>query len=163
MSNQYICLWFDHEAEEAANFYCSIFKNSKLGSVARYGPAAAKVSGCQEGSVMTVNFELDGMRYMALNGGPVFKHTPAMSICVNCDTQDEIDYYWEKLAQGGGVVECGWLTDKYGISWQIVPSIMDKMMEDKDEAKKDAVMGALIKMKKLEIAPLEKAFAAAGK
>jgi predicted 3-demethylubiquinone-9 3-methyltransferase (glyoxalase superfamily) len=159
MKSVYPCLWFDNQAEEAVNFYTGIFKDSKIGTVTRYGESGAKSSGQKEGSIMTIDFELNGQRYLALNGGPIFKFTPAISMIVSCDTQEEIDYYWAKLSEGGGEVECGWLTDKYGMSWQVVPSMMDEVFRDKDEAKKDRFMAALVKMKKLEIEPLKKALA----
>jgi predicted 3-demethylubiquinone-9 3-methyltransferase (glyoxalase superfamily) len=154
----YQCLWFDNQADEAANFYVSIFKNSKIGNVTHYGLSASKASGQPEGSVMTVEFELDGQRYMALNAGPAFKFNPAISMVVNCETQEEIDHFWKELSNGGKIVECGWLTDKYGISWQIVPAVLEEMRRDKDPAKNDRVMAQVVKMKKLEIEPLQRAF-----
>jgi predicted 3-demethylubiquinone-9 3-methyltransferase (glyoxalase superfamily) len=154
----YPCLWFDNQAEEAANFYVSIFKNSKIENVARYGASASKASGQPEGSVMTVEFELDGQHYMALNAGPAFKFNPSISMVVNCETQDEIDHFWNELSNGGKIVECGWLTDKYGISWQIVPAVLEEMRRDNDSAKNDRVMAQVVKMKKLEIEPLQRAY-----
>jgi predicted 3-demethylubiquinone-9 3-methyltransferase (glyoxalase superfamily) len=153
-------LWFDTQAEEAANFYTSVFKNSKIVSVARYGEEAAKASGRPKGSAMTVAFELDGQKFVALNGGPHFKFTEAVSFVVNCQTQEEVDHYWEKLSAGGDekAQQCGWLKDKYGLSWQIVPDVLDKMMQDKDPKKSGRVMAALLKMKKLDIKALQQAF-----
>jgi len=153
-------LWFDTQAEEAANFYTSIFKNSKIVSVARYGEEAAKASGRPTGRAMTVAFQLDGQNFVALNGGPHFKFTEAVSFVVNCETQEEVDHYWEKLSAGGDekAQQCGWLKDKYGLSWQIVPTVMVEMLQDKDPKKSERVMAALIKMKKLDIKTLKKAY-----
>ena len=150
-------LWFDHQAEEAMQFYTSIFKNSKAGAIARYGDAGPG----PKGSVMTATFELEGQPFLALNGGPNpdFKFTPAISFVVNCDTQQEIDMYWEKLSQGGRTNQCGWLTDKFGVTWQIVPSSLGRMMQDKDASRSKRVMHALLKMEKLDIATLERAYA----
>jgi predicted 3-demethylubiquinone-9 3-methyltransferase (glyoxalase superfamily) len=154
------CLWFDNQAEEAAKFYTTIFKNSKIGKIARYGEKGARVSGRPQGSVMTVTFKLDGQEFMALNGGPIFKFTEAISLIVNCGTQKELDYYWEKLSEGGDekAQQCGWLKDKYGLSWQIVPTVLGKMMQDKDPMKSERVMAALLQMKKLDIAALKRAY-----
>ena len=149
-------LWFDGKAEEAANFYVSVFRNSKLGAVCRYGESAAKASGRPAGSVMTVEFQLDGQQFVALNGGPVFKFNESVSFVVNCETQAEIDYYWKKLCAGGEEVQCGWLKDKYGLSWQIVPTILPKLMQGR---KADKAMGAILTMKKLDIAALQRAAA----
>jgi predicted 3-demethylubiquinone-9 3-methyltransferase (glyoxalase superfamily) len=146
-------LWFDNQAEEAAKFYVSIFKNSKIVNVARYGDAGPG----PKGSVMTVRFQLDGQEFVALNGGPQFKFTEAISFVVNCETQEEIDYFWEKLSGGGGKSRCGWLKDKFGLSWQIVPSALSEMVDDKDPAKSDRVMKALMQMDKLDIATLQRA------
>lgn len=151
-------LWFDDNAEEAAKFYGSIFRNSRIVNVARYGEAGAKASGRPKGSVMTVAFELEGQPFVALNGGPVFTFSPAISFAVSCDTQKEIDELWEKLTDGGEEVECGWLKDKYGVSWQIVPAGLGEMMSDPDTARSERVMQALVQMKKLDIAPLRKAY-----
>ena len=153
-------LWFDGKAEEAANFYTSVFKNSKIVSVSRYGDEAAKASGMPKGAAMTVAFRLDGQDFVALNGGPHFKFTEAVSFVVNCETQKEVDHYWEKLSAGGDETaqQCGWLKDKYGLSWQIVPSVMVEMLQDKDPKKSGRVMAALIKMKKLDIKTLKKAY-----
>ena len=152
------CLWFDHEAEEAANFYTSIFKNSKINSISRYNDSVADAAGRPKGSVMTVVFELDGQEFMGLNGGPIFKFSEAISIMVNCKTQEEIDEYWDKLSAGGQEVECGWLKDKFGLSWQIVPTAFGEMMQDKDPVKTGRMMGALLQMKKLDIQKLQDAF-----
>jgi predicted 3-demethylubiquinone-9 3-methyltransferase (glyoxalase superfamily) len=153
-------LWFDTQAEEAANFYTSIFKNSKIVSVARYGDEGAKASGRPKGSAMTVAFELEGQKFVALNGGPHFKFTEAVSFVVNCQTQEEVDHYWEKLSAGGDekAQQCGWLKDKYALSWQIVPTVMVEMLQDKDPKKSERVMAALIKMKKLDIKTLKQAY-----
>jgi predicted 3-demethylubiquinone-9 3-methyltransferase (glyoxalase superfamily) len=147
-------LWFDNQAEEAAKFYVSVFKNSKVKEMTRY--TGEEPSG-QKGSVMTVSFELDGQEFVALNGGPQFKFTEAVSFVVNCGTQEEIDYYWEKLTAGGGEeVQCGWLTDKYGLSWQVVPTKIRKWAED--AAGFQRVMHAVMQMKKLDITALERAY-----
>lgn len=151
-------LWFDDKAEEAANFYVSIFKNSKIGIISRYGEAGAKVSGRPKGTVMTVAFELEGQEFVALNGGPHFKFTEAISFVVNCKTQDEVDELWEKLSKGGEESQCGWLKDKYGLSWQIVPIVLGEMMSDKDARKSERVMQAMLQMKKLDIKRLEQAY-----
>ncbi|MCI0565483.1 MAG: VOC family protein [Nitrososphaera sp.] len=151
-------LWFDDNAEAAAKFYTSIFKNSRIIEVARYGDAGAEVSGRQKGTVMTVTFELEGQRFMALNGGPVFKISPAISFFVSCETQQEVDDFWEKLSEGGEIVQCGWLKDKYGVSWQIVPTVLGEMLHDKDAKKSERVMEAMLQMKKLDIQGLKKAY-----
>ena len=145
-------LWFNDNAEEAAKFYCSVFKNSKILSTT---PKPESVPGPNV-SVLTVDFELDGQRFAALNGGPQFKFTEAISLVVNCDTQEEIDYFWEKLSEGGQKVECGWLKDKYGLSWQVVPSNLTELLQG-DIQKTDRVMKAVMQMKKLDIAEMEKA------
>jgi predicted 3-demethylubiquinone-9 3-methyltransferase (glyoxalase superfamily) len=152
------CLWFDGQAEEAARFYTSIFKNSKIGNLTRYGDSAAAASGRPKGSVMTVTFKLDGQDFMALNGGPEFKFTEAISFMVKCESQDEIDHFWAKLSEGGHPNVCGWLKDKFGLSWQIVPAALEAMMEDKDPKKAERVMSALMQMKKLDIKILKEAF-----
>jgi predicted 3-demethylubiquinone-9 3-methyltransferase (glyoxalase superfamily) len=154
------CLWFDNNGEEAAMFYASIFKNSKIKNIARYGDAAAQAAGRPKGSVLTVSFELDGQEFLALNGGPMFKFSEAVSFMVNVDNQDELDHYWNKLSEGGDhkAQQCGWLKDKFGVSWQIVPSMMAKMMSDPDPAKSNRVMQALLPMKKLDIKTLQKAY-----
>jgi predicted 3-demethylubiquinone-9 3-methyltransferase (glyoxalase superfamily) len=152
-------LWFDNSAEEAAKFYTSIFKNSKIIHIAHYGEAAAKVSGRPKGTVMIVIFELEGQRFMALNGGPIFKFSPAISFLVNCETQEEVDELWEKLSEGGEKEQCGWLKDKYGVSWQIVPNALGEMLQDKDAKKSERVMEAMLQMKKIDIDSLKKAYA----
>ncbi|HEY2924401.1 MAG TPA: VOC family protein [Candidatus Eisenbacteria bacterium] len=154
------CLWFDKKAEEAAKFYVSIFKNSKIGAISRYGEEGAKVSGMPKGTVMTVTFQLDGQEFMALNGGPQFTFSPAISFMVNCKTQQEIDELWEKLSEGGAKEVCGWLRDKYGVSWQIVPTVLGEMMQDKDTEKTERVMKAMLQMKKLDIETLKQAYTA---
>jgi predicted 3-demethylubiquinone-9 3-methyltransferase (glyoxalase superfamily) len=151
-------LWFDAQAEEAAKFYVSVFKNSKIDKVTRYPDQAVKKIGRAPGSVMTVEFTLDGVGFVALNGGPQFKFTEAISFNVNCDTQKEIDYFWEKLsADGGETGPCGWLKDKFGLSWQISPPVLAEMLADKDKAKAERVMFAMMEMDKIDIAALERA------
>ena len=151
-------LWFDNQAEEAMNFYVSIFKNSKIVSVARYDDESAKASGRPAGSVMTATFQLDGQDFIALNGGPEFKFTEAISFFVNCETQEEVDELWEKLTKGGEEVQCGWLKDKYGISWQIVPTILGELMSDPDPVKAQRVTKAMLQMKKIDIKALKQAY-----
>lgn len=152
-------LWFNDNAEEAVNFYTSIFKNSKIGSISRYDEEAAKASGRPKGSVMVASFQIEGQEFIALNGGPTFTFTEAVSFVVNCETQEEVDYYWEKLASGGGQESvCGWLKDKYGLSWQVVPTILSKLLQDKDAQKSQRVMHAMLKMKKIIIADLQNAY-----
>ena len=150
-------LWFDDKAEEAVKFYTSIFENSKIGKIARYDEAGEKASGRPRGSVMTVEFQLEGQQFVALNGGPQFKFTEAISFVVNCETQEEVDYYWEKLSKGGKEVQCGWLKDKYGLSWQIVPTVLGKLVSDKDAARSQRVMQAMLKMVKLDVKKLKQA------
>ena len=150
-------LWFNNNAEEAVKFYRSVFKKSKVINVARYGEAGEKASGRPKNSVMTVEFEIEGQRFIALNGGPHFKFTEAISFVISCRTQAEIDYYWKKLSAGGKEVQCGWLKDKYGVSWQIVPAILGELMGGKDPAKGQRVMEALLKMVKLDIKKLKQA------
>ena len=152
------CLWFDDQAEEAAHFYVSLIKNSKILNVARYGESGAKISGKPQGSVMTVTFQLDGQEFMALNGGPQFKFTEAISLILNCETQAEVDELWEKLSAGGEKGPCGWLKDMYGLSWQIVPTALGRMLQDKDAEKSKRVMQAMLQMKKIEIRKLEQAY-----
>jgi predicted 3-demethylubiquinone-9 3-methyltransferase (glyoxalase superfamily) len=152
-------LWFDDKAEEAAKFYTSIFKNSKIGNIARYGDAGAQVSGRAKGTVMTVEFQLEGQKFVALNGGPQFKFTEAISFVVNCQTQEEVDHYWETLSDGGQEVQCGWLKDKYGLSWQIVPTVLGEMLSDPDPKKAERVMKAMLQMKKIDIKGLQQAYA----
>lgn len=153
-------LWFDDQAEEAARFYTSIFPNSKIVGVTRYGAEGANVSGRPNGSVMTVAFELDGQAFVALNGGPHFTFTEAVSFVVNCRTQEELDHYWAKLAAGGNAKaqQCGWLKDKYGLSWQIVPTVLSEMLQDKDPQRSERVMHAVLQMKKLDIRTLKSAY-----
>lgn len=151
------CLWFDHQAEEAANFYVSIFKNSKIGTVSRYGEEGAKAAGRPKGSAMVVTFTLNGQEFMGLNGGPMFKFSPAISFMVNCATQREVDRYWAKLSEGGQEGQCGWLTDKFGVSWQIVPRVLGRLMSSKDAKKSERVMKTLLQMKKLDIKGLQQA------
>ena len=147
-------LWFESQAEEAANFYTSIFKDSRIGKISRYGEAGPG----PKGTVLTVSFTLNGEEFIALNGGPKYKFTPAISFVVNCDTQQEIDEYWSKLLAGGRPDQCGWLTDKYGLSWQIVPTILGQLMADKDTQKSARVMKALLQMTKLDIDVLKSAY-----
>ena len=148
------CLWFDNQAEEAAKFYTSIFKRSKIGAIARYGDSGPG----PKGGVMTVMFELDGHEYMGLNGGPYFKLTEAFSLIVNCETQEEIDALWEKLSEGGEKSQCGWVKDRFGLSWQIVPTVLRELMSGPDPRKSQRVMAALLKMRKLDIKELRKAY-----
>jgi predicted 3-demethylubiquinone-9 3-methyltransferase (glyoxalase superfamily) len=151
-------LWFDDQAEEAARFYVSIFKGSRITSVVRYDDAAAKASGRPKGSVMTVAFELDGQPFTALNGGPHFKFTEAISLVVNCETQEEVDHFWGKLSADGQEVQCGWLKDRFGVSWQVVPTIVIEMLQDKDPDKSRRVMAAMLKMTKLSVEGLKNAY-----
>jgi len=151
-------LWFDNQAEEAVNFYISIFKNSKIVGVTRYGEAGADVSGKPKGTVMTIAFRIEGQEFVALNGGPAFTFSPAISFVVNCETQEEVDNLWEKLSEGGEIEECGWLRDKYGVSWQIVPTILVELLQDKDAGKSERVMKAMLQMKKLDIKGLKQAY-----
>ena len=154
-------LWFDHEAEEAAKFYTSIFKNSKIGRILRYGEEAAKVSstGQPAGSVLTVGFEIEGQKFVALNGGPLFKFNESISFVVNYETQQEVDYFWEKLtADGGEESQCGWLKDKFGLSWQVTPTVLIDMLHDKDPEKAERVMKAMLQMQKIEIPKLKAAY-----
>jgi len=155
-------LWFDNQAEAAAEFYVSVFKNSKITNVARYGEAGAKASGMPTGTAMTVAFQLEGQEFTALNGGPQFKFTEATSFVVNCETQKEVDDLWKKLSDGGEEGPCGWLKDKYGLSWQIVPTVLGKMLQDNDARKSERVMKAMLLMKKLEIEGLKRAYEQAG-
>jgi predicted 3-demethylubiquinone-9 3-methyltransferase (glyoxalase superfamily) len=155
------CLWFDHQAEEAAKFYTSIFKNSRIGSISRYGEAGREVHGMPAGTVLTVDFELEGQSFTALNGGPIFKFNESISFQVHCETQQELDYYWEKLSEGGdkNAQQCGWLKDKYGASWQVVPAVLPKLLMDSDPKKSARTMQALLQMKKLDIDKLKQAHA----
>ena len=147
-------LWFDGKAEEAMHFYVSIFKNSKAGSIVRYGDAGPG----PKGTVMVATFQLDGQEFIALNGGPQFTFSPAISFVVNCETQEEVDAFWEKLSEGGEKQQCGWLKDKYGLSWQIVPTVLGKMMQDKDAEKSQRVMKAMLQMNKINIERLKQAY-----
>jgi predicted 3-demethylubiquinone-9 3-methyltransferase (glyoxalase superfamily) len=147
-------LWFDGNAEEAANFYTSVFQNAKIGKISRYGESGPG----PKGSVMVVTFELFGQEFIALNGGPQFKFTPAISLLVNCETQQEVDELWEKLSQGGRKDRCGWLQDKYGLSWQIVPTALSRLLSDPDPQKAARVMNAMMQMEKLDIAGLQQAY-----
>jgi predicted 3-demethylubiquinone-9 3-methyltransferase (glyoxalase superfamily) len=151
-------LWFNDQAEEAVKFYTSIFKHSKVLKVARYGEAGERASGRPKDSVMTVEFELEGHKFVALNGGPHFKFNEAVSFVVNCKTQAEVDKFWKKLSAGGKEIECGWLKDKFGVSWQIVPTILSELVCDRDSEKAQRVMQALLRMKKLDIKKLKKAY-----
>ena len=155
------CLWFDDQALPAAEFYTSIFKNSKIGKISRYGEAGREVHGKPAGSVMTVAFELDGQVFTALNGGPVFRFTEAISLQIDCESQKEVDYYWDKLSEGGDdkAQQCGWLKDRYGLSWQVVPRALIELMSDPDPEKSGRVMEAMLRMKKIDIAGLERAAA----
>jgi predicted 3-demethylubiquinone-9 3-methyltransferase (glyoxalase superfamily) len=155
------CLWFDDQAEAAARFYTGIFGNSRIMGISRYGEAGREFHGKAPGSVMTVAFELDGQTFTALNGGPVFTFNEAISLQVNCETQDEVDHYWDQLSMGGDekARQCGWLKDRYGVSWQIVPTALVEMLRDADTAKSQRVMQALLQMKKLDIADLKRAYA----
>ena len=147
-------LWFDHQAEEAANFYTSIFKNSKRGTVMRYGEEGPG----SKGTVMSTTFELEGQEFIALNGGPMFTFSPAISFFVKCDTQAGVDHFWEKLSAGGEMQPCGWLKDRYGVSWQIVPTVLGEMLADEDPEKAGRVMRAMLQMKKLDIEGLKRAY-----
>jgi predicted 3-demethylubiquinone-9 3-methyltransferase (glyoxalase superfamily) len=154
------CLWFDDQAETAVGFYAAIFKNSKIVKISRYGEAGREVHKRPVGSVMTVAFELDGQAFTALNGGPIFKFNEAISFQVNCETQEEVDYYWDKLSEGGDkkAQQCGWLKDKYGASWQVVPSVLPDMLTDSDSEKSQRAFQAMMQMKKLDIDELKRAF-----
>ena len=155
------CLWFDDQAEEAAGFYTAIFKNSKIGTIARYGEAGREIHGKPAGSVMTVAFELDGQMVTALNGGPDFKFNEAISLQINCETQEEVDYYWEKLTEGGDekAQQCGWLKDRYGVSWQVVPKALIEMLTAPDYEKSQKAMEAMLRMKKIDIEELRRTLA----
>ena len=152
------CLWFDDKAEEAMKFYVSIFKNSMVGRITRYGEQGAEVSGRPKGTVMTATFEIEGQEFLALNGGPHFKFSEAISFIVNCETQEEIDKFWGKLSDGGEKGVCGWLKDKYGVSWQIVPTILGEMLQDKDPEKTNRVMSAILQMGKIDIERVQQAY-----
>ena len=154
------CLWFDNQAEEAANFYASVFKNSRIGRISRYGKEGYEIHGRPEGTVMTVEFEIAGQTFTALNGGPVFTFNEAVSFQVLCETQDEVDYYWEKLSEGGDeqAQQCGWLKDRYGLSWQIVPKGLVELVGDPGSAKSQRAMKAMLQMKKIDIDKIRRAF-----
>ncbi|HEY6237032.1 MAG TPA: VOC family protein [Candidatus Elarobacter sp.] len=147
-------LWFDGKAEEAANFYVSVFENAKINSVSRYGEDSPGTAG----TVMTVSFELDGLEFVALNGGPEYTFTPAVSFSIDCKTQAEVDHFWDRLTEGGRPIQCGWLQDKFGLSWQVVPSVLPELLQGDDGAKSDAVMQAMLKMVKLDIKTLQDAY-----
>lgn len=157
------CLWFADEAEEAARFYTGIFKNSRITAITRYGSAGFEVHQRPAGSVMVVAFELDGQSFTALNGGPIFKFNEAVSLQVHCATQEEIDYYWERLSAGGdpAAQQCGWLKDRYGLSWQVVPDDMDELFRDEKSAGTQRAMNAMLRMKKLDLAEMRRAYAGA--
>ena len=151
-------LWFDTQAEEAANFYCSIFDDSRIRRISRYGKTGREVHGKEAGTVLTVEFELTGQTFIALNGGPQFKFNEAISFQITCETQDEIDRFWNRLTQDGQEGQCGWLKDKYGVSWQVVPSTLPQMLTDADSAKSERVMAALMNMKKFDTEALKRAY-----
>ena len=153
-------LWFDDQAEEAANFYTSLFKNSKIDRILRYTEEAAEKTGLPVGSVLTIGFEIEGQKFVALNGGPLFKFNESVSFVINCETQEEVDYFWEKLtADGGEESACGWLKDKFGLSWQVTPTVLIDMLHDNDQEKSGRVMQAMLQMKKIEIKALKDAYA----
>lgn len=154
------CLWFDDQAEEAARCYTSIFPNSRMNTISRYGEVGQEIHGRPPGSVMAVAFELDGQPFTALNGGPLFRLNEAVSFQILCETQDEVDYYWERLTAGGDpdAQQCGWLKDRFGLSWQVVPAVLTEMVSHPDRQKSDRVMQALLQMKKLDIRALQQAF-----
>jgi predicted 3-demethylubiquinone-9 3-methyltransferase (glyoxalase superfamily) len=152
------CLWFDSEAEEAARFYVAVFENGRIGNISRYGEEGFEIHGRPAGSVMTVEFEIGGQNFTALNGGPHFKFNEAISFQIPCETQEEIDHYWEKLSAGGEIGQCGWLKDKFGVSWQIFPAALPDMLCDDDKAKAARAMRAMLGMKKIDIAELHAAY-----
>jgi predicted 3-demethylubiquinone-9 3-methyltransferase (glyoxalase superfamily) len=153
-------LWFNDNAEEAVKLYTSIFKNSKTGKIARYGEAGEKVAGRPKGSIMTIEFQLEGQKFVALNGGPLFKFNESISFVVNCETQKEVDYFWERLtANGGQESQCGWLKDKFGLSWQVVPMVLIEMLQDEDHEKSERVMKAMLQMQKIDLKKLKDAYA----
>ena len=154
------CLWFDSEAEEAANFYVSVFKNSRIGKISRYGKEGYEVHGRKAGTVMTVEFKIEGQKFLALNGGPHFKFNEAISFQVHCQTQEEVDYFWSKLSECGKEAPCGWLKDKFGLSWQIIPDVLPQLLTDKNVEKAGRVMKSMLQMKKIDIAALQRAHAA---
>ena len=151
-------IWFDTQAEEAGNFYTSVFKNSKILNTSYYGEQGQEVTGKAPGSVMVVEFEIEGQQFQVINGGPSFKVNPAISFVIDCKDQEEVDYYWSKLTEGGKEVQCGWLEDKFGVSWQVVPSILNKLLTDPDKEKAGRVMNAMLKMVKLDIQKFQDAY-----
>jgi predicted 3-demethylubiquinone-9 3-methyltransferase (glyoxalase superfamily) len=154
------CLWFDSQAEEAAKFYASVFKNSKIGKISHYGKEGFEIHGRTAGTVMTVEFEIDGQKFVALNGGPHFRFNEAVSFQVHCDSQQEIDYFWSKLGEGGQEQPCGWLKDKFGLSWQVIPKALPEMLMDENSDKAQRVMRSMLQMRKIDLAALERAQAA---
>ena len=152
------CLWFDTQAEEAARFYASVFKNSKIGKISRYGKEGFEIHGKEAGTVMTAEFEIAGQKFLALNGGPQFKFNEAVSFQVHCETQEEIDYFWSKLAEGGQEGPCGWLKDKFGLSWQVIPTALPQLLTDENSAQR--VMKSMLQMRKIDLAALKRAQAA---
>lgn len=154
------CLWFDTQAEEGAQFYASVFKDSKIGKISRYGKEGVEVHGKQPGTVMTVAFEIAGQKLLALNGGPQFKFNEAVSFQVHCETQEEIDYFWSRLAEGGEEGPCGWLKDKFGLSWQVIPTALPQMLMNENSEKAQRVMRSMLQMRKIDLAALKRAQAA---
>jgi predicted 3-demethylubiquinone-9 3-methyltransferase (glyoxalase superfamily) len=154
------CLWFESQAEEAAKFYASVFKNSKIGKISRYGKEGFEIHGQKAGTVMTVEFEIEGQKFVALNGGPHFKFNEAVSFQVHCETQQEIDHFWSKLAEGGQEQPCGWLKDKFGLSWQVIPKALPQMLMDENPKKAQRIMKSMLQMRKIDLAALERARAA---
>jgi predicted 3-demethylubiquinone-9 3-methyltransferase (glyoxalase superfamily) len=154
------CLWFDSEAEQAAEFYVSVFKNAKIGRISRYGKEGFEVHGRKAGTVMTVEFEIEGLTFLALNGGPHFKFNEAVSFQIHCQTQDEVDHFWSRLVEGGKESQCGWLKDKFGLSWQVIPDALPQLLMDKNAEKAGRVMKSMLQMKKIDIAAIERAAAA---
>ena len=154
------CLWFDSQAEEAAKFYASVFKNSKIGKISRYGKEGFEIHGRTAGTVMTVEFEIEGQKFVALNGGPHFKFNEAVSFQIHCETQQEIDYFWSTLAEAGEEGPCGWLKDKFGLSWQVIPRALPQMLMDENSEKAQRVMKSMLQMRKIDIAALKQAQAA---
>jgi predicted 3-demethylubiquinone-9 3-methyltransferase (glyoxalase superfamily) len=163
MSNITTCLWFEKQAEEAANFYVKVFSgvdghSGKIGRMVRYSESSSKASGQPEGSVLTIEFELDGSKFIGLNGGPMFKFSGATSFIIDCKTQEEVDYFWAKLGEGGQTGQCGWINyDKFGLTWQVVPAVLDELLSDPDKEKAERAMKAMLEMTKLDIAALKKA------
>jgi len=154
------CLWFDSEAEDAARFYASVFKDAKIGKTSRFGKEGFEVHGRKAGTVMTVEFEVGGQKFVALNGGPLFKFNEAVSFQIHCDTQQEIDYFWKKLSEGGAESQCGWLKDKFGLSWQVIPRALPQMLMDENSEKAQRVMRSMLQMRKIDLAALKQAQAA---